>query len=124
MKSRVGHLKGPHTAGSSCRWDVEYQLGEKGAVYEFDIKLPTFRAEMTDEDFEIEAETALDILADALRARYTWIGQVGRAGRSGGWLTIEDKRGLATQAKLENIVDMVSKAKGNFIRHLEREYPR
>ncbi len=116
-----------HTVESECRWDANYKLGlvgAIGAVYEFNIKIPPVSVDMTDDEFEMEAENALDLLADDLRARYRWIGQVGRTGRSGGWLTIKDTKGLATRAKLENIVDMVSKAKANFIKHIEREYPR
>lgn len=119
-----GHLKGPHTLESSCRWDSDFAVGNVGVVYEFDIKLPRIESDIDDDDFEEAAEYALDQLADDLRTRYSWIGRIGRAGRSGGWLTIEDAKGLATRAKLKNIIDMVSRAKTHFVRYLESEYPR
>lgn len=118
-----GQLKGPYTKESSCRWDSNAAVGNVGVEYEFDIKMPKIRANITENEFEDEAEKALDILADDLRARYTWIGQICRAGRSGGWLSVEDKKGLATREKLRNMIEMVTKAKRAFIAHIEKEYP-
>lgn len=118
-----GQLRGPHTLASSCRWDSRSQLGTKGVEYEFDIKLPRVRVLMTVAQFDAEADDALEVLAHDLRRRYSWIGRIGRAGRSGGWLSVEDKKGLATEAKLNNITDMVSAAKKRFVAYIEKYYP-
>ncbi len=118
-----GHLGPAYSLESSCRWDERYKIGDQGAEYEFDIKLPRLATGATDEEFTAEADQALDVLAQELRRRYSWIGRVGRAGRSGGWLAIEDTKGLATFAKLEKIIDMVAKAKSDFADFLETYYP-
>jgi len=118
-----GELGPAYSLESSCRWDEKYKIGDVGAEYEFDIKMPPLHVEMTDEEFTNEADQALDVLAQELRRRYTWIGRVGRAGRSGGWLAVEDTRGLATFAKLNNVTDMVAKAKSDFVDYIETYYP-
>ncbi len=119
----AGYLGPAHSLESSCRWDSKWKIGDKGAEYEFDIKMPPLGIEISDDQFTDEADMALEELAIALRARYSWIGRVGRAGRSGGWLAIEDKKGLATFAKLENITEMVAKAKRRFAIDLLNGYP-
>lgn len=110
---------------NSVRWDTKWKLGDKGAVYEFDIKLPRITGVrgMTNEEFEIEAEDSISWFEDSLRQRYTWIGQVYQTGRSGGWLAVEDKKGLATEAKLRTILGMIEKAQRDFIQYLRRTYP-
>ena len=118
-----GELGPPHSLESSCRWDEKYKIGDVGAEYEIDIKIPPVSVSMTDEEFTAESDQALHVLAQELRKRYSWIGRVGRAGRSGGWLAIEDTRGLATFAKLENITAMVAQSKSDFVDFIETYYP-
>ncbi len=118
-----GELRGPLTLASSCRWNSTSNLGARGTEYEFDIKMPKLRVRMSHDEFEAEADAALDVLADELRRRYSWIGRIGRAGRSGGWLSVEDKKGLATQAKLKTIIGLVASAKERFAAYLEKYYP-
>lgn len=101
----------------------EGDLGEPGSVYEFDIRLPVIRGVKIDnEDFEFEAQHSLKEFERELRRTYTWIGQCYQTGRSGGWLAVEDKRGLATEAKLRRIMDKIDQAQAAFIRFLKSEY--
>jgi hypothetical protein len=118
-----GELGPAHSLESSCRWDEKWKIGDEGAEYEFDIKIPPVSVSMTDEEFTAESDQALDVLAQELRRRYSWIGRVGRAGRSGGWLAVEDKKGLATFGKLEKIIEMVGRAKSDFVDFIETYYP-
>lgn len=114
------------TLSSQCRYDTRDTIGNAGVVYEFDIKIPPLHPmgiDCTQEEFDEEAEECLEGLAYALRKRYSWIGTIHRAGRSGGWLAIEDKKGLATREKLSNIIKMVEAVKGQFIRALKHRCP-
>lgn len=109
----------------TMRLEKRWQVGDPGAVYEFDIKLPRITGvrDITNEEFEIEAEDSIQFFVEDLRERYSWIGQVYQTGRSGGWLAIEDKKGLATTAKLENISKMIDEAMKDFIKQLRSQYP-
>lgn len=108
----------------SARWAKKWDLGDKGAVYEFDIKLPKIDGvDMSEAEFEAEALGSIRDFVVALRDRYTWIGEVYQTGRSGGWLAVEDKKGLATEAKLRTILGMIEKAQRDFIQYLRRTYP-
>ena len=120
----TGHLKGPHTFESECRYDQGVRIGDPGAEYEFDIKLPVFNADMTDAEFDLEARIAIRQFKEKLTDKYSWIGRVGQTGRSGGWLLIKDEQGKATKAKLQTIINMVTAAKKAFVKRLERDYPR
>ncbi len=101
-----------------------WEVGDAGAVYEFDIKLGRIEGVrgMTNEEFEMEASDSIEDFVARLRDRYTWIGNVYQTGRSGGWLAIEDKKGLATEAKLLKIDKLIDEAQKNFIRHLQANY--
>lgn len=101
-----------------------WEVGDAGAVYEFDIKLPRIEGvrAMTNEEFDMEASDSIEDFVSLLRDRYTWIGDVYQTGRSGGWLAIEDKKGLATKAKLLKIQELIESAQKNFIRHLQANY--
>ncbi len=112
------------TIESECRWDQGHEIGDKDVEYEFNIKLPPFDADMTDDDFEAEAKAAIGYLKTKLRDRYSWIGAMGQTGRSGGWLFIQDRTGGATKAKLRKIIETVTAAKKSFIKQMERLYPR
>jgi hypothetical protein len=113
-----------HSLQSECRWDQRDAVGNVGVVYEFEIKIPPIRqADCTDREFNALAEECLDDLAGELRRRYTWIGKIHRAGRSGGWLAVEDKKGLATREKLKTMIGIVSKHKRRFAQELIRRYP-
>ncbi len=101
-----------------------WEVGDAGAVYEFDIKLPKIDGvDISNDDFEIEAMDSIQDFVRELKRRYSWIGNVYQTGRSGGWLAIEDKTGGATKAKTRKINDLVREAKDNFVRYIKDEYP-
>jgi hypothetical protein len=112
------------TIESECRWDSDQHIGDKDVEYEFNIKLPPFKANMSEEDFEAEAKAALAYLKSKLRERYSWIGAMGQTGRSGGWFFIQDRTGGATKAKLRKIIEIVTSEKRAFVKQMERLYPR
>lgn len=96
-------------------------VGNAGTTYEFCVKLPLLRPTepISDENFEIERELALEIFTDELRERYPWVGKVYLTGRSGGWLAIEDSEGKATMRKLERIAGLVYTELAAFKKYLE-----
>lgn len=109
----------------TMRVEKKYEVGDPGAVYEFNIKLPLMRGvDCTDKEFSEAARESIEIFVRQLKQRYTWIGRVYQTGRSAGWLAIEDKKGLATEAKLKTIQKMVNRALDQFVRYMEEAYPR
>lgn len=109
---------------SSCRYDSQARVGDKGVEYEFEIKMPVLDIEISDHEFENDARVAFKRLAAQLQSRYSWIGEVYQTGRSGGWMAFKDTRGLATPAKLRTIVGLVEEAKKKFAWQLLIDYPR
>lgn len=109
---------------SHCRVDKRYEMGEPGAVYEFEIKLQKIsHVDMTNEELEFESRDALEDFSRELKKRYKWIGEIYQTGRSGGWLAVEDKKGGATKAKIKTIIGLVDKAQADFVKYLQAEYP-
>ncbi len=101
-----------------------WEVGDAGAVYEFDIKVPKITGvKMTNEEFEMEASDSLEDFVRDLKRRYPWIGDVYQTGRSGGWLAIEDPKGKATERSIKTINDRVKKEMGYFIDNLRHAYP-
>ena len=120
---------GPSRAGwlqpdADVRWDTKWNLGDPGAVYEFNIKLRKFHApRLTDERLSFEADGALQYFEENfLRARYPWVGKVFRGGRSGGWLAVEDRDGRATREDILEISAAVEDGRELFIQRMEAEY--
>ncbi len=112
-----------HSFESSCRYNKDAAVGDPGVWYEFDIKMPKLNVDMTNAEFDRESDDALNDLAGYIKAKHKWIGRIHRAGRSGGWMSVEDKKGGATEAKLKKIIKDVELEKRAFGRRLEREYP-
>jgi len=112
------------TVESECRYEQGKKIGDPDVEYEFNIKLPPFDAEITNDDFEAEVKAAIGYLKYKFRSRYSWIGAMGQTGRSGGWLFIQDRTGGATKAKLGKIIDIITAEKKSFIKRMERLYPR
>ena len=115
----------PHGT-SQVRYERKWHLGDPGAVYEFNIKLPKIEGVRQDLDWEtiqIHAEDAIEELATLLRRRFFWVGEVYQTGRSRGWLAVEDKTGRATEAGLQKIAGLVDASRRQFIRMLREEYP-
>jgi hypothetical protein len=121
QKRHVGPT--PASLSSSCRYDSNAVVGDRGVVYEFDIKMPPLDCDITEGAFERESGQAFGELADLLGSKYKWIGSIRRSGRSGGWLAITDKKGGATVARLKKIIEDVELEKRAFARYLERKYP-
>jgi hypothetical protein len=107
----------------TMRYETKYEIGDVGAVYEFNVKMYHLRGvNITDDELEIDVNDALDSFADQLRKRYKWIGRVYLTGRSGGWLAIEDRTGKARKATLEKIDDTVNQAVRDFQSWLRKQY--
>lgn len=106
------------------RLDQKYQIGDVGAVYEYNVKLYTeIRGmDISDDELEVEVEQVVEDFAKDLHRRYKWIGVVYLTGRSGGWLAIEDKSGKATRRSLKTIDGLVTKAKDQFVEDLWSSY--
>lgn len=113
----------PFAPQAIVRLHDRWRLGDAGAEYEFNVKLRPLRLEIPESEFEQETEMALDAFEQKLRKKYPWIGQMGRTGRSGGWLSIEDPKGKMTKAKLKEIAELVEAGKRQFIKDLRNAYP-
>jgi hypothetical protein len=98
------------------RLESRFSVGDRGAVYEFKVKLSTRLRGVNVSDYELEQDTeiAIEEFAAELRKDYPWVGAVSRAGRSGGWLAIEDKKGEATEDALSDIDERVTEARKDF----------
>lgn len=108
----------------TMRLQKGWEVGDAGAVYEFEIKVPKITGvKMTNDEFEMEARDSLEDFVSDLKRRYKWIGDVYQTGRSGGWLAIEDPQGKATKSSLRTINDRVRKEMGYFIDNLKLAYP-
>lgn len=109
---------------NTMRFEKRYSIGDRGAVYEFNIKLSSRirGVNCSDEQLEADAEAALEELEHELRQKFRWIGRVYREGRSGGWLAIEDKTGGASEGALEIIEELVDTARERFESELIQAY--
>lgn len=113
-----------HSLESLCRWDTRDAVGNVGVEYEFEIKIPTISGvDCTNAEFEDLASQFIADFKRTLKSRYTWVGDVYTSGRSGGWLTVVDKKGLATREKLKTIIGLVEKGKRAFVKELKYQYP-
>ncbi len=101
-----------------------WEVGDAGAVYEFEIKVPKITGvNMTNDEFEMEARDSLEDFVADLKRRYKWIGKVYQTGRSGGWLAIEDPNGKATVSSTRAINERIKKEMGYFVDNLKSAYP-
>jgi hypothetical protein len=100
----------------TMRLESRWQVGDRGAVYEFRVKL-SMRirgVKISDSELGWETEQAVELFADELRNDYPWVGAVGLTGRSNGWLAITDAKGEATEDELSDINDRVDQARKDF----------
>ena len=107
------------------RYEQKYEIGDVGAVYEFDVKLPVLYPHvplLSDARLEEETETAVEEFAAMLRARYKWVGEVYLTGRSNGWLAVVDAKGGASLRTLEMIHGLVDAAYDQFVKGLKVAY--
>jgi len=113
-------------AATPLRLDSRWDVGDQGAVYEFNVKLGSdLRGVAIDDDtLYIETDMAVRIFADTIRKRYPWIGDVGIVGRSGGWLAIEDKKGGVNEAELKMLARDVEEARKAFVKAIAEEFGR
>jgi hypothetical protein len=91
-------------------------------VYEFNVKMNFDAPFLGEWDLQEEVNLNLELFSERLHKKYPWIGDVELAGRSGGWLSVEDEKGGATIRNLEAIEKMVGKSLGRFVKYLETEY--
>jgi len=104
------------------RWETKYEIGDPGAVYEFNVKFGAPGAKFSDEDLMIERDHAVMVFEDILRSDYPWVGRVYLTGRQGGWLAVEDKSGGATDDALLAILARVEDARDEFVQYMKEEY--
>jgi hypothetical protein len=114
----------PFVPQAKVRLEDRWRLGDVGAVYEFNIKLGLVEADVSNSQFERDAERALVEFEQKLRQKYPWIGRIYRTGRSGGWLAVEDPKGKMTKAALKSIAERVAAGKRQFVHDMERAWPR
>ena len=113
----------PLEPDSRIRWETKHRIGQAGAVYEFNVKLPRIpEATFTEEDLYIERDIALMVFKDLLKQDFKWVGDVYFTGRSSGWLAVEAGKGGATQKQILDIADRVDDARDEFVRYLREEY--
>ena len=113
----------PFAPQTQVRLDEQWRLGDIGAEYEFNVKLPPMRLKISELEFEHDTEVALDEFQQELRRKYPWIGQMHLTGRSGGWLSIEDPKGKMTKAKLKEIAERVEAGRRQFIKDMHQAWP-
>lgn len=99
-------------------------LGDVGAVYEFNVKLGRVEADISDREWEDELSMAQEELRTGLKNKYPWIGETHMAGRSGGWLAVEDPTGKMTKKRLEEMAKYVEAARQRFVSDIEQTHPR
>jgi hypothetical protein len=114
----------PFGPQAQIRLESQWQLGDAGAVYEFNIKLRRVQSSASDVEWEQDVGTALEEFEYELQKKYPWIGRVYTTGRSGGWLAVEDPNGKMTKATLQSMSQMVEAAKRQFVKDMEQAYPR
>ncbi len=108
---------------SHMRLEKGIEIGDPGAVYEFEIKIQKLHdVDMTDEELERESQTAIRDFARELKNRYSWIGKIYQTGRSGGWLAVQDIDGGGTWSKIQAIIRLVDKAQEKFVKYIEKKY--
>jgi hypothetical protein len=100
----------------TMRLEKKWSVGDRGAEYEFRVKLSmrVRGVKISDNELGMETEQAVELFADELRNDYPWVGRVGLTGRSGGWLLVEDARGQATEDELSDINARVDQARKDF----------
>lgn len=113
----------PFAPQDPVRLESRWSLGDVGAVYEFNIKMPRMNVDVSEEDYEDDARTSLREFKDKLRKKYPRVGEIYQTGRSGGWLAVQDPRGKMTKATLKSMVEFVKAAKRQFIRDMEQAWP-
>jgi hypothetical protein len=107
------------------RYEQKYEIGDVGAVYEFDVKLPVLYPDvplLSDAQLEADTEVAVEEFAEVLRKRYKWVGEVYLTGRSNGWLAVVDAKGGATERALKTIHGLVDAAYERFVKDLRDTY--
>lgn len=110
---------------TTMRLDRRHAIGDVGAVYEFDVKLPILRDKcplLSQGELENDTEIAVDEFKNILQNRYDWVGNVYLTGRSNGWLAVEDSRGEATREALVEINSLVDEAYDQFMDSLREAY--
>jgi hypothetical protein len=104
-----------------CRFEGD--LGAVGTVYEFNVKIHRLPSAASEEDWYFEVEKARAEFETRLQVRHpSWL--VAFTGRSGGWLTIEDREGKMTEKRLEALADRVDRALDRFKARMVKKYPR
>jgi len=99
------------------------KLGAPGTVYEFNVKLLTMRANITEEQLWDEVRSALATFQVALMKKFPWVGEVYFTGRSAGWLAIQDPKGQMTMARLVAMSKMVEASLDRFKARIVKNYP-
>jgi len=114
----------PFAPQAQVRLENRWQLGDVGAVYEFNVKLHRVQADVPDPIWEQDVRAAMEEFKTALKRKYPWIGETYLTGRSAGWLAVEDPEGKMTKKTLEDIAKRVESAKRQFVKDMEEAYPR
>jgi len=114
----------PFVPQAQVRLENRWQLGDAGAIYEFNVKLYRVQSSATEEEWEQDRVLAVEEFETELRNRYPWIGEMYMTGRSAGWFAIEDPKGKMTKKTLETISGLVEAAKRRFVKDMEQAYPR
>jgi hypothetical protein len=123
-RSKNAAMPGALRADPRIRIESKWTVGDRGAVYQFNVKFHRgdYSADVDDDSMYIETKLAVKAFADVLRERFPWVGAVHLTGRSGGWLAVEDKQGKATSKTIEQIADMVDDAREEFGKYLDEQY--
>lgn len=127
MTKRARPILRPLEKDSRIRWETKWKVGDRGAVYEFNVKLFNVKlrnvvARFSDDDLYIETQHALKMFKLLLKQAYPWVGDVYFTGRSGGWLAVEDAKGKATERAILAIADRVDDARDEFVKYMKEEY--
>jgi hypothetical protein len=119
---RKKEILAPLEPDARLRWETKYEIGDPGAVYEFNVKFGAPGAKFSDDDLQFERDHAVKVFEDILRGDYPWVGNVYLTGRSGGWLAVEDKKGGATEDAVLAILERVEDARDEFVKYMKEEY--
>lgn len=109
---------------AETRLHNRWRLGDRGAIYEFNVKLSVRIAGLkaSDRQMEHDTEVAVEEFTRALKKRYPWVGRVYLTGRSGGWLAVEDAKGGASELEVKLIAEDVEEAREQFENDLIESY--
>jgi hypothetical protein len=125
LRQRYGRAgMNPFAPQPRVRFESRWNLGDPGAVYEFNVKIYRLESDASEGDWYHEVQSALEDFQTAVHKKYPWVGDVHFTGRSGGWLAVEDPDGRMTRAKLEAIGKLVGAGLSRFKKHMVSEYPR